>query len=159
MRLSGPAGLGSRLIAPLCLSGLTGATGRRGSAEREGDPLLLKLSLPPIVELMSSAVVDTAHANIGARLERGARLVDLTVDLSAAIAHDCPPVSHFRIAMMEPVWLRRVCVAAGDEVEVDAPIALFSTLEDEPLVGAAVRGARVTVMGILSPSLWEGATS
>lgn len=112
--------------------------------------MLLTLSLPRLNDLMITAVVETIHATPGAALATGAKLMDVSVDLSAVAAHDCPPISHFRIVLREPATLRRLEVGVGDAVPANARVALFSTQPDEPLDGAPARGVRVTVAGILS---------
>jgi len=121
--------------------------------------VLLYLALPRIVEPMSCAFVDAVYVEEDARLGLGAKLIDLTVDLSAGAAHDCPPISHYRIALRDEVWARRLLVAAGDEVAVGAPLALFSTEADEPLDGPPARAARISVIGIIGPSFLAGGRS
>lgn len=116
--------------------------------------LLLNLTLPRINELMTTAVVRTLHAEVGAALTLGAKLLDLSIDLSAAMPHDCPPLSLYRIAMRDRVWLRKLAVAPGDDIEVGALVALFSTEADETLEAEPARAARVTIAGILDESDW-----
>ena len=71
-------------------------------------------------------------------------------------ANDCPPVTYHRIALRERVWLRRLQVAAGDEVAPGAVIAVFSTEPDETLDVAPQRPVRVSVAGILhEPDWWQ----
>ena len=112
--------------------------------------MLLTLTLPRISELMSLAVVEAVHASPGVALAPGAKLFDISVDLSAAAAHDCPPVSMYRIVLRDRAWLRSVAVACGDEVPVGTVLAQLSTDPDEPLDGATGRAARLTIAGILS---------
>jgi hypothetical protein len=116
--------------------------------------LLLNLTLPRINALMTSAVIDTVEPEEGAALQVGSRLLDLTVDLSDAAPHDCPPVAHFRLMVRDKVWLRRLDVVPGDEPEVGASIALFSTEPDEPLDGEPARQVRVAIAGIVTRSAW-----
>ena len=120
--------------------------------------MLLTLSLPRINEYMTTAVVEAIYATEGAALAPGAKLLDLSVDLSKSIPHDCPPISHFRLALRERVWLRRLVVAPADELDVGAPLGLFSTAPDEPLDGDPSRALRVTVAGIVfRPDWWSDA--
>lgn len=118
--------------------------------------MLLNLTLPRILEPMTTALIDTVHAAEGSELALGAKLLDLTVDLSAGAAHDCPPISTYRIALRDRVWLRRMLVAADDEIEVGAPLALFSTEPDEPLDAAPSRAVRVSLVGIVQQPSWNG---
>ena len=136
---AGPAERGAIARAPL----------RQPHRSRRRNPLLLALTLPRINEHMLSAVVAAVHPSAGAELAVGAKLVDLTVDLTAIAAQDCPPVSHFRMVVRERAWLRELRVERGDEIAVCARIALLSTDPDEPLDAAPAREARVTVAGIL----------
>jgi hypothetical protein len=112
--------------------------------------MLLTLALPRFNDLMTSAVVEAIHAAPGTALAIGAKLMDVSVDLSAVAAHDCPPISHFRNVLREPATLRRLDVGVGDVVPANALVAQFSTQPDEPLDGAPARQVRVTVAGILS---------
>lgn len=98
---------------------------------------------------MSSAKIDRVHALEGTFLKIGSKFLDLTVDLSDVSFEDCPPISHYRLALREGVWLRRLLVAAGDEPEVGAALALATTSPDDPLEGAPQRSARITTAGIV----------
>jgi hypothetical protein len=111
--------------------------------------VLLTLTLPRLNDLMTTAMIDQVHATPGTALATGAALFDVTVDLSGVAPHDCPPVSHYRIVLREPAWLRRIDVAAGATVALHAPLAQFTTAEDEPLAADAMRAVRVTIAGIL----------
>jgi hypothetical protein len=119
--------------------------------------VLLNLSLPRINVYMTTAIIDAVHAAEGSQLAVGAKLLDLTVDLSAAAPHDCPPVAHYRLMVRDRVWLRRLDIAAGDEPEVGASIAWFSTEPDEPLGGAPARPVRLAIAGIIRDSVWDEA--
>lgn len=116
--------------------------------------MLLNLTAPRINAYMTTAIVDAVHAAVGQALPVGGKLIDLTVDLSAAAPHDCPPIAHYRLTVRDKVWLRRLDVAPGDEPEVGASLALFSTEPDEPLDAAPARPVRVAIAGIIAESAW-----
>lgn len=116
--------------------------------------MLLTLTLPRINQYMTTAVIKKIYAAVGSSLTVGAKLLDLTVDLSAVVQHDCPPISHYRIALRDRVWLRRLDVAPGDEIGIGAALAHFSTELDEPLGGEPARAVRITVAGIIDHSGW-----
>jgi hypothetical protein len=116
--------------------------------------LLLTLSLPRINDHMSTAVIEAIYITEGGPIGLGSKLLDLRVDLSAVFAHDCPPVSFYRIAVRERIWLRRLYVARTNEIEVGALLGIFSTGADEPLDREAARPVRVGVAGILAQSNW-----
>jgi hypothetical protein len=115
--------------------------------------VLLNLNLPRINEYMTAAIVEAAYASEGGEIAMGAKLFDLTVDLSAAAPHDCPPISHYRLVLREKAWLRRLAVKPGDEPLVGAPLALFSTDPDEPLDAAPGRAVRIAVATIMFHSI------
>ena len=116
--------------------------------------MLLNLTLPRFNEHMTSAVIEKIHAEVNTALPLGAKLLDLSIDLSAVMPHDCPPISLYRIALRDRVWLRKLAVTPGDDIAIGAVLAHFSTEPDEPLAGNPVRGVRVTIAGILDPSSW-----
>jgi hypothetical protein len=116
--------------------------------------LLLTLTLARINDYMSTATIRSVYAAEGASLAPGQKLLDLSIDLSAIVPHDCPPISFYRIAMRERVWLRRLIVTPGTDVEVGAALACFSTVPGEPLDGEPARAARVTIAGIIDQSDW-----
>jgi hypothetical protein len=120
-----------------------------------GLALLLNLIVPRINDYMTTAIVEDVYADEGAVLGVGAKLLDITVDLSAAAPHDCPPISHYRLVLREPARLRSVLVKRGDEPAVGAPLALFTTEPDEPLDAGAGRPLRVAIAAILRQSAWE----
>lgn len=121
--------------------------------------MLLDLTLPRISEHMTSALVRTIYAEVGTALPLGAKLLDLRVDLSAVMPQDCPPISMYRIALRDRVWLRKLAVAPGDDIAVGALMGLFSTDPEESLDGDAARSVRVTIAGILDPSSGFGEDS
>ena len=129
---------------------------RSDSSDHRGAlTLLLNLIVPRINDYMTTAIVEQVYAAEGAVLGVGAKLLDLTVDLSAAAPHDCPPISHFRLVLREPARLRRVLIAPGDEPAVGARLAIFTTEPDEPLAALAARPVRVAIAAILRQSAWE----
>jgi hypothetical protein len=117
--------------------------------------LLLNLNVPRINDYMASALIETVHASVGQALAPGAKLFDMTVDLSLAAPHDCPPISHYRMVLREKAHLRRLFVEPGEEAAVGAPLALFSTDPDEPLDAAPGRMARIAIATIMFQSIWS----
>lgn len=116
--------------------------------------MLLNLSVPRINDYMDTAIIEWVYPAEGQALEIGAKLLDLTVDLSAAAPHDCPPISHYRLVLRERAWLRRMAVARGDEQAVAGALAVFSTEPDEPL-GAASRAVRFAIAAIIHQPAWD----
>jgi hypothetical protein len=118
--------------------------------------VLLTLKLPKLMPEATSARIEKVFATEGQFLQPGTKICDLRIDLSAVAAHDCPPVSFFRIAFRDRAWLRRISVVNGDIREVGAELALFSTERDEAIDMAPVRSARFTTAGIIHQSgLWD----
>ncbi len=111
--------------------------------------MLLTVMLPAALEIGGEARVRRSSVGIGEAVGPGARLLDFSVDLSAGVAHDCPPIAHYRLVLRERGWLRSMTVAVGDAITAGAVLALLSTEQDEPLDAAPVRAARVTVASIL----------
>lgn len=119
--------------------------------------MLFTLTLPRINDYMTTAAIKTVHAAEGAALTPGSKLMDLVIDLGATIAHDCPPISQYRIALRDRAYLRKLAVASGDDVAPGAMLALFSTDPGEPLDATPARPARISVVGILDQSGgWDG---
>ena len=117
--------------------------------------MLLNLNLPRINDYMTTAIVEAVHAREGDELPMGAKLIDLSVDLSLAAPHDCPPISHYRIVLRERAWVRRLCVRCGDEPQVDTPLVLLTTERDEPVDAPPARRARVAIAAILHQPNWS----
>ncbi len=117
--------------------------------------MLLSLTLPRINLHMADATIDIVHVAEGDSVTLGGKFLDLTVDLSAATPHDCPPITHYRLALRDRVWLRRLDVVAGDRVDVGASLALFSTTPDEALDGEPARPVRMAIAGIIPQSVWN----
>ena len=111
----------------------------------------------PVFNVSAPAIrVARVHACDGERLSRGQSLLDLTIDLSAGLDRDCPPVSTCRIVLREDAWLRRLCVRPGDEVSPGETLALLS-IEAESPPAASARKARVTVATVLHQADWWAA--
>jgi hypothetical protein len=124
------------------------------SIASEALDVLLNLTLPRINEHMITAVVRTIYPRINTALPLGAKLMDLSIDLSTVLPHDCPPISMYRIALRDRVWLRNLAVGVGDEIAVGTTLARFSTEPDESLDGDPARAVRVTIAGIIDPVDW-----
>jgi len=118
--------------------------------------VLLTLTLPRIHDLMTAATIEAVYARPGDALAVGAKLCDLTVDLSAVAAQDCPPISHFRLVLRERLWVREVAAIPATDAAVGATLMRFTSTPDEPLDGAPAREARVSIAGILAQTeAWE----
>ena len=115
-----------------------------------GCRMILTLPLPRILEPMTNARVLALHATEGSFLKPGNALLDLTVDLGSIAPQDCPPVSHYRIALREAAWLRQLPFKPSDEADVGENLAIFSTEQTEPLVAAQGRKIRHMVAGIVA---------
>jgi len=117
--------------------------------------LLLSLTLGRLNEHMTLGLVDKVHMASGASLPVGAKLLDIKVDLSGAQAHDCPPITYFRLVSRDRVWLRDLKITVGQSCEVGTLMALFSTTPDEPLEQPIEREVRTSVAAIIPPMGWD----
>jgi hypothetical protein len=118
--------------------------------------MLYDLRLPKINPNMSAAIVECIYSEPGALLKPGDKLFDLSVDLSSGFSQYCPPISYFRVVVREKLWLRKVLVVPGDDCEVDAALAMFSTEPEEPVEAAPARTIRITTAGIAHhQGLWS----
>jgi len=109
--------------------------------------LPLSLTLPRLNAYMTTAVIRAVYVREGERVTPGAKLLDLSVDLSASAPHDCPAISYYRIASRDRGWVRSVAVAPGDERAVgDELLALAGDSSERP--------ARTTIAGILYQPDW-----
>ncbi len=113
--------------------------------------MLLAIELPRLHELMSTAVITAIHATPGTALEPGAPLFDIRIDLSHAAAHDCPPVSWFRVIIRDRGVLRGLTVAEDSEVAPGERIGLVATTPGEPATAEPARAARLTTVGLVGP--------
>jgi hypothetical protein len=119
-------------------------------------PMWLAVPLPTLDSSLAVGRLARLHAPIGTRLEAGDVLADVTIDLSAGIVRDCPPVTTCRIILREAAWLREMLISADDQIPAGETIALLST---DPLSPAEApsRQARVTVAAILHHEDWWAA--
>ncbi len=119
--------------------------------------MLLELRLAEIVPGMSGATIECVHATAGDVLKPGAKLLDLSIDLSAAFAQECPPISFFRVILREPAVLRRIDAAPGQHCALGGVLALFSPSPEDPIDGPADRAVRLATAGIMHHSdMWTG---
>lgn len=116
--------------------------------------MLLSLNLPLVNPIMTDARIDAIHARAGAELKAGSKILDLMIDLSTAVAHDCPPISYYRLVAREHVWLCRLHAEPGDRMAPGALIALFSTSPEEDPEIPPSRPLRVSVAGIIKQEAW-----
>jgi hypothetical protein len=119
--------------------------------------MISEFKLPLISPHMVEARIECLHATPGTALKSGAKLFDLSVDLSNNFAQDCPPISFFRVILREPAILREFRPAVGDLCAVGDLIAIFSATPDEPLDASAARGIRFATAGIIRHAdMWTG---
>lgn len=111
--------------------------------------MLIDIPLPRLHELMTTGVVTRVHVAPGSTLAVGAPLVDVRVDLSNAAAHDCPPVSYFRVVLRDTGVLRTLAAQVGSDLAPGQRLGLLTTTADEPLEGNPARAARLTTVGVL----------
>jgi hypothetical protein len=120
--------------------------------------MILNLTLPLLSPHMSEAVIECLFSTSGSELKTGAKLLDVSVDLSSAFAQECPPISFFRIIMRENVFLRELRVSPGQRCKAGEVIAIFGTTANE--AGdqvAAQRAVRFATAGIVHHSkMWTG---
>jgi len=106
---------------------------------------------------MISARIETLHATPGTWLAIGAKIIDISIDLSDVFPQNCPPTSYHRIVLREKLLLRQVLAAAGQYCAPGERIAMFSDTADEPLDSGIARPARVMAAGIMHhPDMWSG---
>lgn len=117
--------------------------------------MLLSLTLGRLNEHMAEGLVDKVHMVSGVALPIGAKLLDLKVDLSGAQAHDCPPITYFRLVARDRAWLRDLKITVGQSCEMGTLMALFSTTPDEPLDQPVEREIRTSVAAIIPPMGWD----
>jgi pyruvate/2-oxoglutarate dehydrogenase complex dihydrolipoamide acyltransferase (E2) component len=119
--------------------------------------MISDFKVPLISPHMMEARVECLHAAVGESLKSGAKLFDLSVDLSNNFSQDCPPISFFRIILRENGVLRDLRFAVGDLCTVGSVLAVFSTTADEALDQPAPRGIRFATAGIIRHSgMWTG---
>jgi pyruvate/2-oxoglutarate dehydrogenase complex dihydrolipoamide acyltransferase (E2) component len=119
--------------------------------------MISEFKLPLISPHMVEARIECLHAKLGEALKSGAKLLDLSVDLSNNFSQDCPPISFFRIILRENAVLREIRPAVGDLCPTGALIAVFSTTPDEPLDQPPARGVRFATAGIIRHTgMWTG---
>jgi hypothetical protein len=118
--------------------------------------MLYDLRLPTINPNMSAAVVECVYPDPGALLKPGEKLFDLSVDLSSGFSQYCPPISYFRVVVREKIWLRKTFVVPGNDCEIGAMLALFSTEPDEAIDATPARSIRIATAGInYHEGLWS----
>jgi hypothetical protein len=117
------------------------------------EPMWLAIPLPTLESGHASGRLAKLHASVGSRLEAGDLLADVTIDLSAGITRDCPPVSTVRIVLQEAAWLREILISADAPSPAGSLVALLSTEADSP-VEAPSRRARTTIAAILHHEQW-----
>lgn len=111
--------------------------------------MLLTLALPRLTDLMVAAEVTALHVGAGDALLPGAKVMDLRVDLSTVAPHDCPPISHYRVVLREPAYVREFAADVGDEVAVGELLATLTTDAEESPAGEDSRPVRYMIAGII----------
>jgi ethanolamine utilization microcompartment shell protein EutS len=110
--------------------------------------MILTVALPRIGTQPQQVTLHRLIAVPGAELKPGTALFEVRVDLGAASAQDCPPLSFFRIIATERGFLRSLAVAQGAALVAGAPLGIATTTLDETALGAAVRALRASAVAI-----------
>ena len=97
------------------------------------------------------------HARVGSRIEAGDVLADVTIDLSAGVTRDCPPVTTWRIVLQEAGWLREMLLSPDGLAPPGSIVALMSTDPMSPRE-APSRRARTAIAAILHHEEWWNAS-
>jgi hypothetical protein len=119
--------------------------------------LLVELKLPLFNPEMTTALIERVYCVEGDELLLGAKLLDVSVDLSGAFAQNCPPISYYRMVLRDRLWLRKLLIAPGVHYAAGAQVAILSTEKDEPLEGPPARAARCMTAGIVyQDGMWSG---
>jgi hypothetical protein len=109
-------------------------------------------AMPELVTRMTSATLECVYVSEGDALTPGAKLFDISVDLSSAFAQECPPISYFRIILREALCVRRLMFDLGQNIPVGFPVALFSVSPDEAPDAPIERQVRIATAGIMHHS-------
>lgn len=107
--------------------------------------------LPEILPGMTTARIERIHAKPGDALALGHKLIDLRIDLSGGVKHDCPPITFFRLVMRERAWLQQLDVRLGEDVAVGSPFAWFTISAEELADCELERAVRIAHTSILAP--------
>ena len=119
--------------------------------------MLVELTLPLFNPEMTTALIERVYCAEGDELLLGAKLLDVSVDLSGAFAQNCPPISYYRMVLRDRLWLRKLLIAPGAHYEAGTQVAILSTEQDEPLGGPPARAARCMTAGIVyHDGMWSG---
>ncbi len=110
--------------------------------------MILSLVLPRVGEQMRSGRVRRLLASPGDPLRPGTPVAEISVDLGATRAQDCPPVFHFRLISSERGHLRAWSAAVGDEVAVGARLGVVTSGPEEPVDGAVARALRTASVAV-----------
>jgi hypothetical protein len=105
--------------------------------------------LPAIVPEMTDGKIYSILSQEGTQIPVGGPLLEIVVDLSNLVAHDCPPISLYRVFLREVAWLRKLQIKPDDIASVGTLLAILSTTASEPLDERAERPIRVSVAGVL----------
>ena len=105
--------------------------------------------LPAFIPEMTDGKIYSILAEEGTQIRVGGALLEIAVDLSNVVAHDCPPIFLYRVFLREAAWLRKLLVKRDDLASVGAPLAVLTTTANEPLEEHAKRPIRVSVAGVL----------
>ena len=105
--------------------------------------------LPAIVPEMTDGKIYSILSQEGTQIRVGGALLEIAVDLSNIVPHDCPPISLYRVFLREVAWLRKLQVKQNDIASVGTILAILTTTASEPLGERAERTIRVSVAGVL----------
>jgi hypothetical protein len=110
-----------------------------------------------LVTRMTGATLECVYVRTGEALRVGAKLFDISVDLSSAFAQECPPISYFRIILREPAHVHRLMFDAGQHIATGSLVAVFNSSQHQDLNQPAERQVRIATAGIMfHDGMWTG---
>lgn len=115
--------------------------------------MILSLSLPVFQSNDEVIAVEQVCVRENEAIKPGMDILIVTVDLSGANPHDCPPKTTYAVSTAERGHVRALRCTAGNTVSHGELLALMSSTADEP-VGTAERALRTVTAAIIRPEMW-----
>ena len=82
--------------------------------------------------------------------------MDLKVDMNSSFLHNCPSINFYRLVVLEPLWLRKLFISSGDNVEEKLLMGIFSDDQFEDIGDYSIykRDVKLSYAGIIHDVEW-----